>query len=74
MSEITVIGGGVAGLTAAITCAEGGASVRLLLARLASSWITRRGSTVADNAGLALSYSNVRDAARPSGLFVRWEE
>jgi phytoene dehydrogenase-like protein len=30
MSEITVIGGGVAGLTAAITCAEGGASVRLL--------------------------------------------
>ena len=30
MSEITVIGGGVAGLTAAITCAEGGAHVRLL--------------------------------------------
>jgi phytoene dehydrogenase-like protein len=30
MSEITVIGGGVAGLTAAITCAEGGARVRLL--------------------------------------------
>jgi phytoene dehydrogenase-like protein len=30
MNEITVIGGGVAGLTAAITCAEGGASVRLL--------------------------------------------
>ena len=29
MNEITVIGGGVAGLTAAITCAEGGASVRL---------------------------------------------
>jgi phytoene dehydrogenase-like protein len=29
MHEITVIGGGVAGLTAAITCAEGGASVRL---------------------------------------------
>jgi phytoene dehydrogenase-like protein len=29
MSEITVIGGGVAGLTAAITCAEGGARVRL---------------------------------------------
>jgi phytoene dehydrogenase-like protein len=29
MSEITVIGGGVAGLTAAVTCAEGGASVRL---------------------------------------------
>jgi phytoene dehydrogenase-like protein len=29
MSEITVIGGGVAGLTAAITCAEGGAQVRL---------------------------------------------
>jgi phytoene dehydrogenase-like protein len=29
MSEITVIGGGVAGLTAAITCAEGGAGVRL---------------------------------------------
>jgi phytoene dehydrogenase-like protein len=29
MSEITVIGGGVAGLTTAITCAEGGASVRL---------------------------------------------
>jgi phytoene dehydrogenase-like protein len=29
MSEITVIGGGVAGLTAAITCAESGASVRL---------------------------------------------
>lgn len=30
MDEITVIGGGLAGLTAAITCAEGGASVRLL--------------------------------------------
>jgi phytoene dehydrogenase-like protein len=30
MSEITIIGGGVAGLTAAITCAEGGAAVRLL--------------------------------------------
>jgi phytoene dehydrogenase-like protein len=30
MNEITVIGGGVAGLTAAITCAEGDASVRLL--------------------------------------------
>jgi len=29
MSEITVIGGGVAGLTAAITCAERGAGVRL---------------------------------------------
>ncbi len=29
MSEITVIGGGVAGLTAAITCAERGATVRL---------------------------------------------
>jgi phytoene dehydrogenase-like protein len=28
-SEITIIGGGVAGLTAAITCAEGGAKVRL---------------------------------------------
>jgi phytoene dehydrogenase-like protein len=29
MTEIAVIGGGLAGLTAAITCAEGGASVRL---------------------------------------------
>jgi phytoene dehydrogenase-like protein len=29
MSEITVIGGGLAGLTAAITCAEGGANVTL---------------------------------------------
>lgn len=29
MSEITVIGGGLAGLTAAITCAEGGENVRL---------------------------------------------
>ena len=29
MTEITVVGGGVAGLTAAITCAEHGASVRL---------------------------------------------
>lgn len=29
-SEITVIGGGLAGLTAAIACAEGGAPVRLL--------------------------------------------
>jgi phytoene dehydrogenase-like protein len=33
MSQITVIGGGLAGLTAAITCAEGGAGVRLLEAR-----------------------------------------
>jgi glycine/D-amino acid oxidase-like deaminating enzyme len=30
MNEITVIGGGVAGLVAAIACAEGGAPVRLL--------------------------------------------
>jgi hypothetical protein len=30
MSGITVVGGGIAGLTAAITAAEGGASVRLL--------------------------------------------
>jgi phytoene dehydrogenase-like protein len=30
MQEITVVGGGLAGLTAAITAAEGGASVRLL--------------------------------------------
>ena len=29
MNEITVIGGGVAGLTAAITCAEAGADVTL---------------------------------------------
>jgi cation diffusion facilitator CzcD-associated flavoprotein CzcO len=33
MNEITVVGGGVAGLTAAITCAEHGASVRLFEAR-----------------------------------------
>jgi phytoene dehydrogenase-like protein len=33
MSEITVVGGGIAGLTAAITAAEGGAPVRLLEAR-----------------------------------------
>jgi phytoene dehydrogenase-like protein len=33
MSEITVIGGGVAGLVGAITCAEGGAEVRLFEAR-----------------------------------------
>jgi phytoene dehydrogenase-like protein len=30
MSQITVVGGGLAGLTAAIACAEGGAQVRLL--------------------------------------------
>lgn len=30
MSEITVVGGGIAGLVASIACAEGGASVRLL--------------------------------------------
>ncbi len=30
MTDITVVGGGLAGLTAAISCAEGGASVRLL--------------------------------------------
>jgi phytoene dehydrogenase-like protein len=30
MSQITVIGGGLAGLSAAITCAEGGAEVRLV--------------------------------------------
>ncbi len=30
MSQITVVGGGLAGLTAAIACAEGGAEVRLL--------------------------------------------
>ncbi|HEX4806722.1 MAG TPA: NAD(P)-binding protein, partial [Conexibacter sp.] len=30
MDEITVVGGGVAGLVAAIACAEAGAPVRLL--------------------------------------------
>jgi phytoene dehydrogenase-like protein len=30
MSQITIVGGGIAGLTAAITAAEGGATVRLL--------------------------------------------
>lgn len=30
MNQITVIGGGLAGLTAAVTGAEGGAQVRLL--------------------------------------------
>jgi phytoene dehydrogenase-like protein len=30
MSQITVVGGGLAGMTAAIACAEGGAQVRLL--------------------------------------------
>jgi len=30
MSQVTIVGGGLAGLTAAITCAEGGADVRLL--------------------------------------------
>ncbi len=30
MSQITIVGGGLAGLSAAITCAEGGAKVRLL--------------------------------------------
>jgi hypothetical protein len=34
-SQITIVGGGVAGLTAAITCAESGARVRLLEARSA---------------------------------------
>src|ERR1700730_19076257 len=29
MREITIVGGGIAGLTAAISCAEGGAPVRL---------------------------------------------
>src|SRR5260221_13125953 len=32
-TTITVVGGGLAGLTAAIACAEGGAKVRLLEAR-----------------------------------------
>ena len=32
-SQITIVGAGIAGLTAAITCAEGGASVSLLEAR-----------------------------------------
>jgi phytoene dehydrogenase-like protein len=34
-SQITIVGGGIAGLTAAITCAEGGASVLLLEAHSA---------------------------------------
>ncbi len=35
MSQITVVGGGLAGLTAAVACAEGGAQVRLLEAHAA---------------------------------------
>jgi phytoene dehydrogenase-like protein len=35
MSQITIVGGGLAGLTAAITCAEGGANVTLLEAHAA---------------------------------------
>jgi phytoene dehydrogenase-like protein len=35
MSRVTVVGGGLAGLTAAITCAERGADVRLLEAHVA---------------------------------------
>lgn len=35
MSQITIVGGGLAGLTAAIACAEGGAGVSLLEARSA---------------------------------------
>src|SRR4051794_33258435 len=30
MGQVTIVGGGLAGLTAAITCAEGGADVHLL--------------------------------------------
>ena len=37
MSQITIVGGGLAGLTAAIACAEEGASVRLLEAHESSA-------------------------------------
>jgi phytoene dehydrogenase-like protein len=43
MSRITVVGGGLAGLTAAIACAEGGAKVRLLEAHSALGGRARSG-------------------------------
>lgn len=59
MSEITVVGGGIAGLVASIGCAEGGASVRLLEAheRLGGRGRSTDGPFVA-NFGPHVLYAN----------------
>ena len=59
MSEITVVGGGIAGLVASIACAEGGASVRLLEAheRLGGRGRSTDGPFVA-NFGPHVLYAN----------------
>lgn len=66
-SEITVIGGGLAGLTAAIACAEGGAPVRLLEAHEALGGRARSSAgAYKANLGPHVIYKD--------GAFWRWLE
>jgi hypothetical protein len=61
MSEITVVGGGVAGLVAAIACAEGGAAVRLLEAHAQLGGRGRgSGEAFVTNLGPHVLYANGR--------------
>ncbi len=64
-SQITVVGGGIAGLTAAIACAEGGAGVSLLEARSALGGRARSSDgPYKANFGPHVLYKN--------GTFWRW--
>src|SRR5580704_8978958 len=88
MSGITVIGGGLAGLTAAIACAEEGAKVRLLEAHETLGGRARSdGAPYKTNFGPHALYSDgplwrwckqrdlLPDFARPvlSGVRLRWQ-
>ncbi len=88
MSQITVVGGGLAGLTAAIACAEEGAKVRLLEAHETLGGRARSdGAPYKTNLGPHALYSDgalwrwckerdlLPDCARPalSGIRMRWQ-
>jgi phytoene dehydrogenase-like protein len=89
MHEITVVGGGIAGLTAAITATEGGAPVRLLEAgrrlggrarSMAGPYKANLGPHVLYKDGPLWAWLHERDLLPPAaatplgGIRVRWDD